>query len=128
MIQGRVNESYEATVKLNLFDATGEDQEIEAVIDTGYNGYLTLPTSLIEVMGLPWQGQNEVLLADGTSRVLDVYDGIVSWNGREHPIYVDAIDTETLVGMGLLRGSWPEGGCGERWHCNNRGVVLIVCS
>jgi clan AA aspartic protease len=104
MIKGRVNESYEATVKLNLLDATGEDREIEAIIDTGYNGYLTLPTALIEVMGLPWQGQNEVLLADGTSRVLDVYDGIVSWNGRERPIYVDAIDTETLVGMGLLRG------------------------
>ena len=104
MIQGRVNESYEATVELNLLDATGEDRGIEAIIDTGYNGYLTLPTALIEVMGLLWQGQNEVLLADGTSRVFDVYDGIVSWNGRERPIYVDAIDTEGLVGMGLLRG------------------------
>ena len=104
MIEGRVNESYEATVKLNLVDAAGQNREVEAIIDTGYNGYLTLPTVLIEVMGLPWQGQNEVSLADGTSRVLDVYDGTVSWNGRERPIYVDAIDAETLVGMGLLRG------------------------
>ena len=104
MIQGRVNESYEAAVTLNLVDATGEHRAIEAIIDTGYNGYLTLPIALIEVMDLPWQGQNEVSLADGTSRVLDVYDGIVSWNGRERSIYIDAIDTETLVGMGLLRG------------------------
>lgn len=104
MIHGRVNESYEAVVTLNLVDATGQNREVEAIIDTGYNGYLTLPTALIEVMGLPWQGQNEVSLADGTSRVLDVYDGTVSWNGRERPVYVDAIDTEILVGMGLLRG------------------------
>lgn len=104
MIKGRVNESYEATVKLNLLDATGKEMEIEAIIDTGYTGYLTLPTALIEVMGLLWQGQNEALLADGTSRIFDVYDGIVSWDGHERAIYVDAIDTETLVGMGLLRG------------------------
>ena len=119
MIKGRVNESYEATVKLNLLDATGEDREIEAIIDTGYNGYLTLPTALIEVMGLPWQGQNEVLLADGTIRIFDVYDGIMSWNGHERPIYVDAIDTETLVGMGLLRG------CGRRVDVVRDGMVTI---
>ncbi len=119
MTQGRVNESYEATVKLNLLDTTGGDWEIEAIIDTGYNGYLTLPTALIEAMGLPWQGQNEVSLADGTIRVFDVHDGLVSWNGRERAIYVDAIDTETLVGMGLLIGH------GLRVDVVRDGIVTI---
>ena len=104
MIECRVNERYEAAVKLNLLDVTGATWEIEAIIDTGYNGYLALPTALVEAMALPWQGQNEVILADDTIRIFDVYDGVVSWNGRERAIYIDAVDTDALAGMGLLIG------------------------
>ncbi len=33
---------------------------IDAVIDTGYNGFLTLPSSTIEALGLRWRGSEDV--------------------------------------------------------------------
>ncbi len=43
MIAGIVNDSLEATIPLTLERDAGDVQPIEAVIDTGFNGFLTLP-------------------------------------------------------------------------------------
>ena len=51
MIEGEVNAAYEAVVTLPLQDPEGKARDIEAVVDTGYNGFLTLPPGLI---GLSW--------------------------------------------------------------------------
>ena len=47
MIQGVVNASHEAVVTLSLQGPDGQVQDIEAVVDTGYSGFLTLPTTLV---------------------------------------------------------------------------------
>jgi predicted aspartyl protease len=51
MIKGRVNAHREALIPLPLRDSQGEERAIEAVIDTGYNGFLTLPPDLIKLLG-----------------------------------------------------------------------------
>ena len=50
MIEGVVNANLEAVVTLSLQDPSGRTREVEAVVDTGFNGYLTLPPMLME----PW--------------------------------------------------------------------------
>ena len=47
MIEGAVNAHYEAVVRLPLLDSSGQTRDIDAVIDTGYNGFLTLPPALV---------------------------------------------------------------------------------
>ena len=54
MIQGVVNAAYEAVVTLPLQDPEGRTRDIEAVIDTGYSGFLTLPPRLVDELGLPF--------------------------------------------------------------------------
>ena len=54
MIQGVVNTAYEAVVALSLQGPEGQAQDIEAVIDTGYSGFLTLPPGLVDDLGLPF--------------------------------------------------------------------------
>ena len=43
MIEGVVNAAYEAVIRLSLRGPSGQAREIDAVIDTGFNGFLTLP-------------------------------------------------------------------------------------
>lgn len=56
MIEGVVNAAYEAVVTLILHGPGGRTREIEAVIDTGYNGFLTLPAALVAELRLPFLG------------------------------------------------------------------------
>lgn len=54
MMSGTVNSDPEAVLRLSLRDAGGAPHGAGAVIDTGFNGFLTLTPSLIEALGLPW--------------------------------------------------------------------------
>ncbi len=69
MIQGVVNAAYEPTIRLVAQDPLGRSREIDAVVDTGFNGYLTLPPALASALGLPFVTTNPAFLADGTERV-----------------------------------------------------------
>lgn len=104
MIRGRVNAHREALVSLLLRGAQGEERTIEAVIDTGYNGFLTLAPDLIELLGLPFLRSSRAMLGDGSIVEFDIHEAIVVWNNRLRRIPVDAADASPLLGMGLLYG------------------------
>ena len=104
MIEGAVSGDSEAIIRLTLRAATGATQEIDAIIDTGFTGDLTLPPALIRRLNLSWKGRGQALLADGGMHMFDAYVGTVSWNGQSLTVEVSSADTNPLVGMGLLRG------------------------
>ena len=104
MITGVVNAHREATICLLLQAADGRDQEIEAILDTGFNGSLTLPPSVIAALRLPWRTRGLVILANGTEDQCDIYAATVLWDGVPRNILVEAADTDPLVGMALLYG------------------------
>ena len=54
MIEGTVNASREAVVPLTVASPAGRMQPIDAVIDTGFNGFLTLPAALVSELRLPF--------------------------------------------------------------------------
>ncbi len=47
MIIGYVNANREAIIKLAVLGENKQNQGIKAVIDTGYTGFLTLPSAII---------------------------------------------------------------------------------
>jgi clan AA aspartic protease len=105
VITGIVTASGEAIVRLTVRGPAGPARRIRAVIDTGYNGWLTLPPGHIALLGLPWKEGGQAILADGSVSTFDVYRGVVVWDGRRRLIPVDEADITPLVGMALLEGS-----------------------
>ncbi len=54
MIRGVVTDDYEAVIRLTVIGKANQRESIEAVVDTGYNGWLSLPSSMIHDLELPW--------------------------------------------------------------------------
>jgi len=102
VIEGVVNVSYEAVCALPLRGPDGQVREIEAVIDTGYSGFLTLPPQVVAELGLPFVTSAQAILADGNEATFEVHSVTVLWDGQ--PLAVDAYasDTTPLIGMRLL--------------------------
>ena len=82
----------------------GREQEVEAVIDSGFTGALTLPPALIATLGLRWRSVDRAALADGSTCVFQVYVGKLLWDGKVRSILVAEANTDPLIGMRLLRG------------------------
>lgn len=102
MIEGVVNAAYEPVITLALQGPSGQSREVEAVVDTGFNGFLTLPTALVSELGLPFVSIGRATLADGTEIAYEVYGVAVLWDDQPRDIEADAADTTPLVGMMLL--------------------------
>lgn len=104
MIIGEVNAGCEAIINLCLIDKTGKQHEISAIVDTGFDGSLTLPASLIQKFGFPFIGRGVVILGDGKESVFRTYEGTLLWEGEAHPITIEEANIGVLVGMKLLYG------------------------
>lgn len=94
----------EGCIRLKVRGLRGREQEIEAVIDTGYTASLTLPPALITALGLRWRSVDRFTLADGSECIFDVYEAKVAWDGKVRTILVNEADADPLVGMRLLKG------------------------
>jgi clan AA aspartic protease len=102
LIEGVVNDAYEAVVALSLRGPAGQARDIEAVIDTGYSGFLTLPTALVMELGLPFAYIGRALLANDDEVTFDIHDVTVLWDGQPRHIRADATGSTPLAGMLLL--------------------------
>jgi predicted aspartyl protease len=81
VIHGVVTPQREAVIKLNVQDLDGNDQQIEAVIDTGFDDFLTLPPQLVSALRVPYAAWAEAKLADGSIVEAPYYRATVIWDG-----------------------------------------------
>jgi clan AA aspartic protease len=105
MITGIATADREAVLRLSLLGPDGRQRKVEAMIDTGFDGWLSLPPDLITALGLPWRRRSRALLADGSESLFDIYEGVVLWDRRRRRVPVDETHTIPLIGMALLDGS-----------------------
>ena len=104
-ITGTVVAGREAVIPLTVVGFRGRTTVIEAVIDTGFTGHLTLPLNLTRSLDLPLLGSRYVTLANGATASLDVYRAAVLWEGTERLVRAFVSEGTPLVGMYLLYGS-----------------------
>lgn len=102
--RGSVTARLEAVLRLRLRNPAGAEIEVDAVVDTGFTGSLTVPPAVVASLGLERRSGGTAVLADGSSVRFDTYGAEVEWGGWRG-VVVSAVGGEALVGMGLLSGS-----------------------
>ncbi len=104
MIHGVVSRNREATISLVIVNESRQTKLITAVIDTGYTGFLSLPSEIITELNLSWTGIDRGTLGDGSEVTFDVYAAKVIWDGEYRDIPINEAETDPLVGISLLYG------------------------
>jgi clan AA aspartic protease len=104
LILGQVNPRLEAVIPVLVRDAAGRPLTQDAVIDTGFSGYLTLPLAAITTLQLPFLSARVYSLGNNATANFDIYKATLFWDGQDRDIQVLASEAHPLVGMSLLKG------------------------
>ena len=97
-----MNAAREAVISLPLRGPSGQTVRVDAVVDTGFSRFLTLPTAMVRELDLPFDAINRVILADGSEAWLNAYAVTVMWDGQPRDVPAYAADATPLAGMALL--------------------------
>ena len=101
MITGILRD-FEPIVPLSVCGSDLKVHSQDAIVDTGFDGWLSLPPDLIAQLDLRWKRRGRAILADGSECVFNVYEAIVIWDGNPLTIPVDEADSDPLIGMSLM--------------------------
>jgi clan AA aspartic protease len=103
VIAGRVI-GLQARLELVLRLPSQPDLTLEFVVDTGFEGALTLPTATVSALGLPYLIDVAAHLADDSRSKVAVHQATVLWDGQEIDVAVLAMGKRPLLGTALLDG------------------------
>jgi predicted aspartyl protease len=102
MITGVVTHNREAIVTLTLRGSQGLEADIDAVLDTGFTEYLSLPQVWVAALALTYLFTDDVTLADGAIVQVNLYECIVVWDGQDRTVPVHCLEGSPLIGMSLI--------------------------
>lgn len=102
MICGFVNENDEPLVPITLL-LKNKPKRFKAVLDTGFNGYLSVPEAVVRGSGWTFVGYEEYEIATGDRVRERVYLGDVFFDRRRFTTHVVTSRAEdVLIGTRLL--------------------------
>jgi clan AA aspartic protease len=94
----------QARIEVTFRFASRPDLQIEFVLDTGFEGALTLPPPAVAALGLLPYSNLSAKLADGSSVNVDAHTAVIVWDGQEIQVVVLAMSGRPLLGTALLSG------------------------
>ncbi len=104
MILGQVNSRIEAIIPVMINNNEQNSVIIDAIIDTGFSGFLSLPSTAISTLKLPFFGSRIYSLGNNQQANFDIYLATIIWDGQERVIQLLSSEAHPLVGMLLLKG------------------------
>jgi len=102
MILGGVGPRLEPRIPLTFLDSADSPLTIDAAIDTGFAGFLALPSSLIAHLNLPHMGDYPIELADGNQILCPCYEARVQWFGTVRTVRAYELGLNLIVGINFL--------------------------
>jgi clan AA aspartic protease len=104
VIEGEVTPERKGVVRLQVSRPGGLSEDVNATIDTGFTGFLALPTDTITRLRLHRVGARRGRLADGSLTFMNLYLAHVLWDGLQRRVQVLETGGPCLVGVSLLYG------------------------
>lgn len=102
---GTVGDGLAATLEIELRWSTGRSGTFNALLDTGFNGSVSLPAENVAELGLPLIREQTVTLGDASDVRVSVHAGHVRFADGWHRCPVLATGDVPLVGMQLMSGA-----------------------
>ena len=107
MIVARVNDNFDAHVQLELLH-NGTTHPVHFVIDTGFNGYLSVTPQMVRSLNLEIIDVQDGVLADGRRDVFETVDIVVNWLDETRKIRAQVLG-EPMLGTRMLNGCEIQG-------------------
>src|SRR5437879_5850708 len=104
MIRGQVNAQRQAVIPLTVRGPASTQSIENAVLDSGFSGYIALKPSLIAVLGLPYVETRTLTVGDYRAVDFDLYEVTVEWDGHDRHVLAVSTESGPLVGMGMAQG------------------------
>jgi clan AA aspartic protease len=91
-------------VPMPVLDQNRQAVDLQATVDTGFSGFLSLPLAQINALQLPYDRTEIFTIGSSGDIEFDLYSGTVLWDGQERDVFVLATDCDPLIGMSLIQG------------------------
>jgi clan AA aspartic protease len=92
----------QARINVRLLTEGRSDIAVECVVDTGFEGALTLPPDLVADLKLPYLTRISANLADDSSVKTKLHLATILWHGVEREVIVLAMGRRPLLGTALI--------------------------
>ncbi len=104
MIHGKFDDIGHIFFEIDLIASNGLNLPMEAMLDTGFTGFLAISNQDLDALQWAYLGEEEMLTAGGDS-TFNRYLGKISIDGEEYEIPAFAGDeiTEVLLGSAWLK-------------------------
>jgi predicted aspartyl protease len=102
---GFINSSGRPAIKISLFGAYPTlKTEFEAVIDTGFSGFISMPFVQAFPLGLPLIGTTSIVLADGQThaKFIAMCSAFLGQDARSGVVILEPSSTDVLIGMEFI--------------------------
>ena len=80
----------EAVAPVPVLNRNGQFQTIEFVVDTGFDGFLALPATLIRRLGLERYGSTRVTFANGQQELCNTWNCRILWHDQPRDIVISS--------------------------------------
>ena len=103
-MKGIINTNWEPLVEIKLIIA-GKPKDFKAIIDTGFNGFISIPHKTIKQTAWQFIGYEAYELASGEIIKDKVYLGDILFGGRKKYTYILSNKTsDILIGTNFFAG------------------------
>lgn len=105
MANGTVTSDRKILIPVEVFDDQHSLVLLKTIVDTGFNGSLTLSHEILNSLNATEAGSHIVELGDGNIVEMESYFVQVNCFGTEREVQVIESESEPLLGMSLLWGN-----------------------